>query len=131
MKFARGHLKAFGGFARYDDNDPAANNSRDFYYYAIEGVCDVTKKIYAAARFSQIFVKKGYPLPGQGDLGDYYYHPFGPMAENLWRCSLGIGYRFSPRLIVKAEYSFEDGKEVGGGRRENVDMFAAQAAFGF
>lgn len=131
LKFARGHLRAFGGFAQYHDNDPGANNRRDLYYYAIEGVCEVTKKFYAASRFSQIFVNKGYPLPGQGDIGQYFFNPFGPRAGELWRCSLGVGYRFSPRLIVKTEYSLEGGKEAGGGRREHVDLFAVEAAFGF
>jgi hypothetical protein len=131
LNFSRGHVRASGGFARYDDNDPLADNQRDFYFYAIEGVCNVTRKFYAGARFSQIFVADGYPLPGQGDMGNYFFNPVGPQAEELWRCSIGLGYRFSPNLLVKTEYSFEGGKEVGGARREDVDMFSAQAAFGF
>lgn len=131
LNFSRGHLRASGGFARYDDNDSLADNRRDFYFYALEGVCDVTKKLYAGARFSQIFVDQGYPISGQGDLGRYFFNPFGPRAEELWRCSVGLGYRFSPRLLVKTEYSFEGGKQVGGTRRKEVDMFSAEAAFGF
>jgi hypothetical protein len=130
-KCARGRLRAFAGYARYDDNDPDADNRRDFYYYAVEGVLDWTRKFYTAARFSQIFVDGGYPMPGQGDLGSYFFNPFAPQAEELWRCSIGVGYRFSPQLVVKTEYSFEGGKEVGGTSREHVDIFAAQAAFGF
>lgn len=131
LNFSRGHVRASGGFARYDDNDPLAENRRDFFFYSVEGVCNLTRKFYAGARFSQIFVDGGYPLPGQGDLGNYFFNPFGPQAEELWRCSVGLGYRFSPQLLVKTEYSFEGGKELGGARREDVDMFSAEAAFGF
>ncbi len=131
LNFSRGHVRASGGYARYDDNDPLADNQRDFFFYSLEGVCNVTRKFYAGARFSRIFVTDGYPLPGQGDMGNYFFNPFGPQAEELWRCSVGLGYRFSPNLLVKTEYSLEGGKEVGGARREDVDMFSAQAAFGF
>jgi len=131
LKFARGTLRAFGGYAQYDDDDPTANNRRNFYYYSVEGVLDVTKKFYTAARFGQIFVNRGYPLPGQGNQGYYFFNPFGPRAEQLWRCSIGVGYRFSPHLVVKTEYSFEGGQQVGGTSRDNVNVFAAQAAFGF
>lgn len=131
VKFSRGHLRAFGGYAHYDDNDPLADNKRDFYYYSIEGVLDVTKKFYTAVRFGQIFVKDGYPIPGQGNQGYYFFNPFGPRAEELWRCGVGLGYRFSPHLVIKTEYSFEGGKQVGGTRRDKVNIFAAQAAFGF
>jgi hypothetical protein len=131
LQFSRGHLKAFGGWAHYDDNDPNTDNKRDFYYYSVEGVYDLTRKFYAAARFGQIFVEDGYPLPGQGDVGTYFFSPFAPFAEELWRASVGLGYRFSEHLVVKTEYSFEQGKEVGGNQRDNVNLFSAQAAFGF
>ena len=131
MKFSRGLLRAFGGYAQYDDNDPTANNRRNFYYYSVEGVLDVTKKFYTAVRFGQIFVDGGYPLPGQGNMGTYFFSPVAPFAEELWRCSLGVGYRFSPHLIVKTEYSFEGGQQTDGAKRDNVNIFAAQAAFGF
>lgn len=130
VKFSRGHVKAFGGYARYDDNDPLADNQRDFFYYSVEAMCDVTKKLYAAARFSQIFADDGYPLPGNGDLGYYYFFP-APPAEDLWRLSLGLGWRFSENLILKTEYSFEGGQESGDNDRDKVNFFGAEAAFKF
>jgi hypothetical protein len=45
--------------------------------------------------------------------------------------SLGLGYRFNRHLLVKAEYTFEQGKEVGGGRRNHMNLFAGEAAFAF
>jgi hypothetical protein len=131
LQFSRGHLKAFGGIAQYDDNDPNGNNRRDIYYYSVEGVVDVTRKLYAAARFGQIFANQGYPLPGNANMDKYYFDPFGPQAEKLWRLSLGLGYQFNRHLLVKAEYSFEQGKEVGGNGRNHVNLFAAEAAFAF
>jgi hypothetical protein len=64
-------------------------------------------------------------------MGNYFFNPFAPQAEELWRCSIGVGYRFSPHLVVKTEYSFEGGKEVSGTSRDQVDIFSAEAAFGF
>jgi len=97
----------------------------------VEGIGNITRKLYAAARFSEIFVHNGYPLPGNGDMGQYFFNPFGPQAEVLWRLSLGLGYRFSKNLVLKAEYSFEQAKEVSGATRDDVNFFGAEAAFAF
>ena len=128
VRWARGHLSAFGGVIRYDDNDPAGNNRRTVYYYSFEGQQLLTRKLYAAARFSHILTDKGFPIVGQGDYGDYFYES---LTESLWRLSLGVGYRFSENLLLKAEYSFERGKEVGGDIRNQEDMFSVQAALKF
>lgn len=123
-----GHVSAFGGYARYDDNDPAANNERDIYYYSIEGVQHIRPKIYAAARFSQIIADKGYPIVGYGNFGNYF---FDEMSTRLWRLSLGVGYQFSDRLVTKLEYSLERGKEEGGVSRDHEDFLGAETTFQF
>ena len=46
----------------------------------------------AAARYSAIDVPRGYPIGGQGNLGKYFYNPYGPLTKNLQRLSLGVGY---------------------------------------
>jgi len=122
-----GHVSAFGGYARYGDNDPTADNSRDIFYWSVEGEQNVTKKIYAAARFSGIFADKGTPIVGYGNSNDY----FSALTTELWRLSLGIGYRFSDQLILKAEYSLERGKEANGHSRNHEDFLGMQAAFKF
>ena len=129
MRLPHGHVSAFGGYIRYDDNSRTAKNGRDIYYYSVEGVHDLTGKLYAAVRFSQIFADKGFPLVGNGDMGQYLFS--GILTEEIWRLSLGLGYRWSRNLVVKAEYSLERGKEVGGERRNHEDLFAVQAAFKF
>ncbi len=128
FRIPRGHVNVFGGYARYADNDPARDNGRDIYYYSIEAVHDVVGKLYAGARFSQIFAEHGYPLVGNGGFGQYFY---GPWSDQLWRLSLGLGYRFSDNLVVKTEYSFEQGREANGGLRNQENLFAFEVAVKF
>jgi hypothetical protein len=128
IKLPHGKIHAFGGYVRYDDNDPGANNGRDIYFYSVEGIHEITHKLYAGARFSQILARNGYPLMGNGNMGQYL---FGTPATELWRLSLGMGYRWNQNLLVKAEYSFERGKEVTGDKREHEDFFGVEAAFKF
>ena len=129
VRLPHGHLKAFGGYVHYDDNDPLADNSRDIYYYSLEGVHDLTHKLYAAVRFSQIFADTGLPIAANGNMGDYLFSS--SLTEEIWRLSLGLGYRWSQNLLVKAEYSLERGKEVGGAKRNHEDLFAIEGAFKF
>jgi len=129
MRLPHGHFKAFGGYARYNDNDPNANNRRDIYYYSIEAVQDLPYKLYAGTRFSQILADKGYPIAGQGNTDEYVFSS--ALTEEIWRLSLGLGYHWSQNLLTKVEYSFERGKEVGGQKRNHEDMFAIEAAFKF
>jgi hypothetical protein len=124
-----GHLRAFGGYARYNDNDPTADNGRNIFYYSVEGTQDLSSKFYAAARFSQILAAdKGFPIVGYGNFGTYF---FNTLSTDLWRLSLGLGYRFSRQLVIKAEYSFERGEEVGGAPRDHEDFVGTEAAFQF
>ena len=125
-RWSSGHVSGFGGYARYGDNDPAADNGRDIFYYSVEGVQNLPGKFYAAARFSQIMAAKGVPIVGYGD-SDY----FTELTRELWRLSLGLGYRFSDSLVIKAEYSFERGRELSGESRNQEDFFGTEADFKF
>jgi hypothetical protein len=127
-RLPHGHLHAFGGYIHYDDNDSSANNRRDVYYYSLEGVHELGRKFYAGARFSQIFAHKGFPILADGQFGQYF---FGSLTEQIWRLSLGVGYRWSQNLVLKAEYSFEGGKTTSGENRDHEDLFGLQAAFKF
>jgi len=127
-RWASGHLSAFGGYARYGDNDPAADNDRGIYFYSFEGVQQLPYKFYAAARFSQIIADQSLPIVGNGNFGNYF---FNELTTELWRLSLGLGYRFSDRLLIKAEFSLERGKEADGGSRDSEDFFGTEAAFRF
>ena len=128
VRLPRGYLHAFGGYVYYGDNDPAGHNGRDVYYYCVEAVHDITRKLYAAGRFSQILAAKGFAIVGNGN-AEYS----GPttLTTDLWLLSVGLGYRFSKNLVIKMEYSFEQGKELGGEVRKHENLFATQAAFAF
>ena len=117
-----GHVSAFGGYARY-----GGEQRRDIFYYSVEGVQDLPKKFYAAARFSEIYSAKGVPIVGYGNSAEY----FSDLTQELWRLSLGIGYRFSDRLVIKTEYSFEHGREIDGESRNHEDFFGTEADFKF
>ncbi len=121
-------LKTAGGYINYDDNDPAAGNHRDVYYYYVEGEHDFTRQFYGAARFSQIFAHNGFPIVGGGPMGEYL---FGNLTTYYWRLSLGLGYRFSSNLMIKGEYSFNQGQEADGSARTHENVFALEAAFKF
>ncbi|MBI3876642.1 MAG: hypothetical protein HY300_11950, partial [Verrucomicrobia bacterium] len=132
VRWRSGHLKAFGGAARYDDNDPVNSNARSIYFYSVEGRQLLTRKLYAAARFSQIFADQGYPLAGQGTMDEYFFD-YSPdaLTTEIWRLTFGLGYRFNDHLLVKTEYSLERGRTIGGKQRDHEDLFALEAAFRF
>lgn len=121
-------LRAAGGYVNYGDNDPARNNHRDVYYYYAEGEHNFTRKFYSAARYSQIFAYNGFPIVGGGPMDEYL---FGPLTTEYWRLSLGLGYRFNSNLLVKGEYSFNQGRELNSGARIHENVFALEAAFKF
>jgi hypothetical protein len=128
LRWGKGHLSAFGGYARYGDNDPMTDNSRNVFYYSVEGVQELPSNFYLAARFSDILAAGGFPIIGGGDFGDYF---FDALTDRLWRLSLGLGYRFSDHLVVKTEYTFEQGKVLGGESRDHENFFGTEAAFQF
>jgi hypothetical protein len=121
-----GHITAFGGYARYGDNDPAADHGRDIFYYSVEGVQNLPRKFYVATRFSEVLCQDGVPIMGLGD-GAY----FSALTKDLWRLSLGAGYRFSEQLQLKLEYAIERGKTLSGESRDNEDFVGTEATFKF
>ena len=127
-RWKSGHVSAFGGWVGYHDNDQPTSNSRDIYYYSAEVLQNLPKKFYAVTRFSQAFCNNGMPMVGYGNFSDYF---FNTQTTELWRLSLGLGYRFSDRLVLKMEYSLERGNEAGGDKRQNEDFFGTEAAFKF
>jgi hypothetical protein len=129
LRFPWIQLKGAGGYVSYGDNAPIPNTHRDVFYYYVEGVHDFTKKFYGAARFSQVLADGGFPITGGGMMGTYFFSPL--LTSNYWRLSMGLGYRFSPGLVVKGEYSFNQGREANGDYRGEENLFALEAAFRF
>jgi hypothetical protein len=121
-------VKTAGGALFSDDNDSSANNSRDLYFYYLEARQDLTAKLYAAARWSQIFAPGGFPLVGAGDFGARF---FGNTTEGLQRLSMGLGYRWNRDLILKVEYTLNRGRELGGKSRNHENFLGAEVAIRF
>src|SRR5207249_6066437 len=120
-----GHLKGAGGYLHYNDNAPAVDNHNDFYYYYLEALYRLTKTFYGAARFSQILAPQAFPLSGNGSA----WPP--PSTKDLWRLSLGLGFRPSENLLLKGEFSYDGGRTASGEGRNHENMFAVEAAFKF
>ncbi|MDB6095314.1 MAG: hypothetical protein JWM32_2876 [Verrucomicrobia bacterium] len=128
-KWKRGDLRAAFGEVRFKDNDPLVDNSRRLRYGFMEAVQSITDELYAAARYSEIRAPGGYPLAGLGNAGTYFYRP--SLTEELRRLSVGFGYRFGPPLVLKLEYSWENGRMVNGTARNHEDFFGAQLGLKF
>jgi hypothetical protein len=78
-------------------------------------------------RFSEVIAANGYPIVGNGSSSEY----FSALTTDLWRLSLGLGYRFCDRLIVKTEYAFEGGQQMDGNSRDQENFFGTEVAFKF
>ncbi|MEW6158054.1 MAG: hypothetical protein AB1813_11515, partial [Verrucomicrobiota bacterium] len=122
-----GHFKGAGGYLSYDDNDPA-DQSRDVYYFYLEGKQRIADKLYGAVRFSEVLAPEGFPIVGNGDFGLYQ---FGRLTRRLWRLSTGLGYELSPSVLLKTEFSLDDGRELSGAPRHHENMFSIEAAVKF
>jgi hypothetical protein len=126
-RWAKGYVKAAGGYLHYEDNDHA-NNQRHVYYYYAEGQQHLTERLYVAARWSQILAPDGFPIVGNGNFSHYFFQD---LTKDLWRLSVGAGWKFSQNLIVKGEYMFENGKTTADGRRNHEDMVSTEVVFRF
>lgn len=127
VRWPRGDVKAAGGYIRYDDNDAATDNRRDVYYYYVEAQQDLTSKLYAAARFSQIIADGGFPIVGDGQFNEYF---FDELSWRMERLTLGLGYRWSRDLVLKIDYTFNWGR-TDDEDRSNENVLGAEAAFRF
>lgn len=127
-RWTGGQLMLAAGRARYRDNDPRANNTRRFNYYQAEAMQSLTREWYAAVRFSTLSVDRGYPLAGLGSFSRYVSGPV--QTKELERFTLGAGYRFSRSVVLKFDYTLEDGKLTTGAARD-TRMFSVESAIGF
>ncbi|HEY9155419.1 MAG TPA: hypothetical protein VIM69_09825 [Opitutaceae bacterium] len=124
-----GHILGAIGRARYEDNSNLTGSTIHFRYYQIEAVQSITHDFYAALRFSSLSADgAGYPLPGIGNFVKYYLTAL--RTKDLQRMSIGAGYRFNPSLLLKAEYTFEDGELTTGASRDN-HLVSFESALGF
>jgi hypothetical protein len=128
-----GHVHAGGGYLNYEDNDSAADNSRDVYYFQIEGVqnLNASQNIwYVGGRYSRIVADEGFPLVANGNM-DRYMFDNTLLTKELWRFGVALGYRIGRNFLIKTEYNFERGKFLDDSTRDGEDFFGVEAAFKF
>jgi len=107
---------AFGQLA--DDSTGAAK--RDGNYWYAEGLYNITKKIYASARYSELNLLSGVTAK----IAD------SPVAVSKYqRTSLSLGYRISALTAIKAEYSIN--KTDGGATTPKLNQFVLGVATKF
>lgn len=107
---------AFGQLA----DDPTGAAKRDGNYWYAEGLYNITKKIYASARFSDLNLLSG----ATAKIAD------SPVAVNKYqRTSLSLGYRLSALTAIKAEYSIN--KTDGASPEPKLNQFALGVATKF
>ncbi len=128
-RWQTGHLSAAAGAVKFGDNDSTTDNSRRLHYNFVELMQAVGARPYFAARYSSIRVPRGYPLTGWGEAGEYFFEP--TLTEELHRLSLGLGYRLGPSLVLKMEYSWENGREMTGDRRDEENFFGTEIGLKF
>jgi hypothetical protein len=63
-------------------------------------------------------------------MGAFFFRP-GALTEELRRMSVGLGYRFGPPLVLKAEYTWESGRMTTGVRRDHEDFLGTQLGVKF
>lgn len=110
-------------YGHYKDSFTAAPDLKGNYWYA-EGLYNVTPKVYAAARYSEIALDNG----ALSKLGDGTMKS--PVPVNKYdRVSVGLGYRLAQFTHVKAEYTINDTK--GGASKPSLNQFAIGIATKF
>jgi hypothetical protein len=134
MNWERGHAHFAVGHVQYRDNDSIADNSRDVNHFHIELIQNLKQKKeypwYVATRYSRITAENGFPLVGFGDFETFLFDD-DKLTDKLWRFSAGLGYRIRRDVLLKAEYSFENGTRIDGADRDNENFFGLEAAVKF
>lgn len=124
-----GYLAVAAGGAWYRDNDPLADNSRTLKWYQLEAKQSFADNFFGAARISWIESGKGYPIAGLGSRGRYFFADI--LTEELWRLGIGLGYRPMDDLVLKLEYTWEEGHLTNGAERRDFDLLSAELGVQF
>jgi hypothetical protein len=123
--WASGQVGASLGRLRYADNAPWSLPPWRANFASLEGVRQLTHPLHVGARFSLIEAPAGFNLPGDGRT------PSSAPTEFLWRFTAGLGYRLSPQLLLKGDYSVNRGRWLGGATRDGENQVAVEAAYTF
>jgi hypothetical protein len=124
-----GNLAVSAGQGEQETRLVTATDTRESTFASVLLKQDINQDWYVAARYSRIESDEGWPVVGQGDFGDLFMgqHP----TKEIWRASFGLGYHVASGLLLKAEYSMEEGDYLDGAAIDNRNLFSFQAAFAF
>jgi hypothetical protein len=75
-------------------------------------------------------LKKAFLWLDNGDFESFFFN-IALLTTELWRLSVGPGYRIGKHALIKAEYTFERGQQLNGEKRENEDFWGAEVALKF
>ena len=129
-----GDVKVAGGIVRFGDNSATAADKRSMSYYYLEAMQHITDKLYGAVRFSEVDAPKGYTLVGQANssAAQAEYTSPNALATNLSRLSVGLGYQFSPPVVLKVDFSPEWGRTLlGDDKRDQENLFSTELGLKF
>ncbi len=112
VSFAWRHLQVWAEFYQSRFEVPWVGNADAFTYY-IEAKYKITPQLFAALRWNQQFFGNV-----RGQFGDQI-----AWGHDLSRADLGLGYRFTEHLQLKAQYNLE---KFEGGERDYGHTFALQ-----
>ncbi len=123
-----GRVWANAGMVKVKDDGAPEEHHRLIRYFTVEGLGNLPGgKAYVIARYSAIGTfdpARGYHFAGteaavMPDNNSSPYAAYNFDQESLSRLSVGGGWRFSDRHVLKAEYSFENTRLIGAGRAGN------------
>lgn len=130
----KGYLSLTFGQVFVDDDTSIFD--RDFIYFSLEPLYNLTDKFYLILRFSGIGTfddEEGYHFDGKPYADGN--SKFGYDTKSLFRAALGVGYRLNPRTLIKVEYSHDDFKLIRASTKnaadEDRDLIGAQVAVKF
>jgi hypothetical protein len=112
VSFAWHHLQLWAEFYEARFEIPRFGDADTFAYY-LEAKYKFTPEFFGAVRWNQQFFS---------DVPDGYGHGV-PWGNALWRGEIAAGYRFTPHMQVKLQYSLQHEQN---GPRDFGQMFAAQ-----
>ena len=128
LSWRSGRLWGGGGYIDFEESGPEAVKDHTGSYFQLGMVQTIYGDLYGAGRFSQIFANDGFAIVGQGSIENFKESE---LTDNLWRLSLGLGYRLNAHVVLKAEFSMERGEDILGNDLKDRDMIGLQLAFGF
>lgn len=130
----KGYLALTFGQVFVDDD--LSSFDRDFIYFSLEPLYNLSDKLYLISRFSCIGTfdrDEGYHFDGKPYADGN--SKFGYDTKSLFRLAFGLGYRLNPRTLIKLEYSHDDFRLIRQSNKnaanQDRDLIGAQVAVRF